>query len=105
MGRCGCFRITPFLPSLTGSTVRSIGPQIVLFANLIEKKRGYRDLGPGRKHLLQSPHSHVLGAWVPGTVMGCPDTLGCTYALNTQDGQEGRHSKLEKRRKEPELSL
>lgn len=69
MGRCGCFRNTPFLPSLAVSTVRSSGPQISLFANPIEKKRGYRDLGPGRRHLLRCPHRHVLRALVPGTGM------------------------------------
>lgn len=69
MGSCGCFRNTPFLPSLAVSTVRSTGPQISLFANPTEKKRGYRDLGPGRRHPPRRPHRHVLGALVPGTVM------------------------------------
>lgn len=77
MGRCGRFGITPLLPSQAVST---------LFANPIEKKRGWEE---------GICYGHVWGALVPGVVkyvkmVGYPNTVGCPYALNTQDEEEER---------------
>jgi hypothetical protein len=52
MGRCGASESPHPSPHRLSVPGEVLDHKTVLFANLIEKKRGYRNLGPGRRHLL-----------------------------------------------------
>lgn len=102
MARCGCFRISPFLPSQPVSTVETYRT-----TKRTVCKPNRKEEGLGRRRLLWfGCHSHVLGALVPSMVMHVKRRWGAPIFSTLGTGREEGHSKPEKKvRREHEQRL
>lgn len=100
MARCGCLRISTFLPSQPVSTVETFRT-----TKRTVCKPNRKEEGLGRRRLLWfGRHSHVLGALVPSMVMhvkrwwGIQRQWDAPIFSTLRTGRKEGHSKPEKKK-------